>query len=266
MLLFLGAKFREPPLKLSTQDSPQTAKSEPSGHGPVSAGSETLASMVHSRILTDIIEGRLKPGRKLNTRLLVESYGAGNSPVREALSQLAGEGLVVRQERTGFRVAPTSAEELLEIVTTRCSLEETALRESIEHGGERWEDRIILAHYRLSRTPRPQGESLLDDRLEWENHHREFHLALISACKSGILLGYCAELQERSFRYRNLSSVRAYRNGRAVDDHRAICDAVLERDADRAVSLLTSHYRATGEVVASSERVSGVEEERPPLL
>ena len=138
MLIFLRATYREPPLKLSTQDSPQTAKSEPSGHGPVSAGSETLALMVHSRILTDIIEGRLKPGRKLNTRLLVESYGAGNSPVREALSQLAGEGLVVRQERTGFRVAPTSAEELLEIVTTRCSLEETALRESIEHGGARW--------------------------------------------------------------------------------------------------------------------------------
>ena len=251
-------------MKLSTQDSPQTAKSEPSAHVPVPAASETLASMVHSRILTDIIGGRLKPGRKLNTRLLVESYGVGNSPVREALSQLAGEGLVVRQERTGFRVAPTSAEELLEIVTTRCSLEETALRESIQYGSERWEDRIVLAHYRLSRTPRPQGESLLEDRLEWENHHREFHLALISACKSGIILGYCAELQERTFRYRNLSSVRAYRNGRAVDDHRAICDAVLERDADRAVSLLTSHYRATGEVVASSEHVSALEEERRP--
>ena len=214
--------------------------------------------------MTDIIRGQLKPGRKLKAQSLIESYGVGLTPVREALSQLAGEGLVVRQDRSGFRVAPTSAEELLEIVTTRCSLEETALRESIQYGSERWEDRIILAHYRLSRTPRPQGESLLDDRLEWENHHREFHLALIAACKSGILLGYCAELQERTFRYRNLSSVRAYRNGRAVDDHRAICDAVLERDADLAVRLLTSHFRATGEVVARSERLSALEEQRRP--
>ena len=215
--------------------------------------SESLGSMVHRRIMTDIIGGQLKPGWKLKAQSLMKSYGVGLSPVREALSQLVGEGLVVRQDRAGFRVAPTSAEELLEIVMTRCCLEEIALRESIECGGEDWEARIVLAHHRLSRTPRPQGESLLDDRLEWENRHREFHLALISACSSSILVGYCAELQVRTFRYRNLSSVRAYRNGLAVDEHRAIHDAVLERHADRAVELLTGHYRATGDVVASAE-------------
>ena len=203
--------------------------------------------------MTDIIRGRLKPGSKLNTKVLIESYGIGHSPVREALSELTGQGLVVHQDRTGFRVASTSAEELLEIIRTRCCLEEIALRESIECGGEDWEARILLAHHQLSRTPRPQGKSLLDDRLEWENRHREFHLALISAASSSILVGYCAELQERTFRYRNLSSVRAYRNGLAVDEHRAIHDAVLERHADRAVELLTGHYQATGDVVASSE-------------
>ncbi len=209
--------------------------------------------MVHSRVLADIIGGRLKPGNKLKVSSLMESYGAGNTPVREALNQLVGHGIVVHHDLMGFRVAPTSVEELQEIVTARCSLEEIALRKSIRHGDEGWEERIILAHDRLSRTPRPKGVSLLEDRLEWENRHREFHLALISACDSDILVGYCAELQLRSFRYRNLSSVRAYRDALDVDEHRAIHDVVLERDADRAVELLTRHYRATAEIVASAE-------------
>jgi DNA-binding GntR family transcriptional regulator len=216
-------------------------------------GSECLGSMAHQKIMTDIIGGRLKPGRKLRVKSLMDSYGVGNSPAREALNQLVGEGLVVRQDHTGFRVAPTSAEELREIVTTRCWLEEMALRRSIRHGDERWEERIILAHHRLSRTPGPAGVSLLADRLEWEHRHREFHLALISGCGSGILVDYCLELQRRSFRYRNLSSVRAYRDNLDVAEHREIHDAVLDRDADRAVELLTDHYRATVEIFASEE-------------
>ncbi len=218
--------------------------------------------MVHSKILSDIIGGRLEPGRKLNTRLLVESYGVGNSPVREALSELAGEGLVVHQDRTGFRVAPTSAEELLEIVTTRCWLEEIGLRESIWRESERWESGLVLAYYRLTKTSRPKGESVLDERLEWEMRHRDFHLALISGCGSRRLIDYCSDLQQQTLRYRNLSSVRAYRNGLAEDEHAKIFRAVLDGDADLAVRLLTSHYRATGEVVASSERLSALEEKR----
>ena len=181
--------------------------------------------MVHHRILADILEGRLKPGRKLVVQSLGEKYGTGPSPIREALNRLVEHGLVVQQDHRGFQVAAASSEELLEIIRTRCWLEEIALRASIRLGDEHWEERIVLAHYRLSRTPRPKGESLLDDRLAWEKCHREFHLTLISACDSSILVGYCAELQERTFRYRNLSSVRAYRNALDVDEHREIHDA-----------------------------------------
>lgn len=209
--------------------------------------------MAHHKIMSDIIGGRLKPGLRLRVKALMESYGVGNSPAREALNQLVGQGLVVRQDHTGFRVAPTSTKELLEIVTTRCWLEEIALRKSIRHGDENWEERIILAHYRLSRAPGPAGVLLLADRLEWEKRHREFHLTLISGCGSGILVDYCLELQQRSFRYRNLSSVRTYRNNLDVAEHREIHDAVLDRDADRAVELLAGHYRATVEIFASEE-------------
>ena len=60
----------------------------------------------------------------------------------------------------------------------------------------------------------------------WEEHHREFHLALISACDSDILIDFCAELHLRSFRYRNLAEVVEYRD---------ICPA-QKRDETQLVS------------------------------
>ena len=71
---------------------------------------ENLASMVYRGILSDILEARLEPGRKLVLRSLRETYRVGNSPIREALNRLAGERLVVGQDRHGFQVAPASAE------------------------------------------------------------------------------------------------------------------------------------------------------------
>ncbi len=213
---------------------------------------ETLASVVFRRMQNDILEGRIRPGHPLRVQALKDTYGVGNSPLREALSRLTSHGLVERSEHKGFRVASASARELLEIIKTRCAIEELALRESIEEGDENWEERVLIAHHRLSRTARPEGMSLVDGRTDWEARHREFHLALISGCSSSILIGYCADLQERTFRYRNLSSVRSYRNGLATDEHCAIKDAVLARDADRAVDLLKAHFQATGAVVAES--------------
>ena len=213
---------------------------------------DTLASVVYRRLHNDILTGQIKPGQKLQTQELRETYGVGNSPIREALNRLSSNGMVVRAEHRGFRVASASTEELLEIINTRCALEELALRESIANGDEDWEERVLLSHHRLSRAPRPEGVSPLGSSEEWETRHREFHLALLSACTSSILIGYCSELQARQFRYRNLSSVRAYRGGLATDDHMAIKEAALARDADTAVKLLSAHYRATGNVVSAS--------------
>ena len=97
---------------------------------------------------------------------------------------------------------------------------------------------------------------MLDDRLEWEKRHREFHLTLISACNSSLLLGYCAQLQEQALRYRNLTAVVAYRERHENDEHAAIRDAALDRDADLAVKLLIAHFRVTGDIVVSSGAAS----------
>ena len=115
-------------------------------------GSETLASSVYSTLKGDIITGKLKPGHKLRLQVLKEDYNVGNSPLREALNRLSANGMVMREENKGFKVSTASAEELQELVRTRCWLEETALRESIKNGTDEYDERIVIAVHRLSRV------------------------------------------------------------------------------------------------------------------
>lgn len=214
------------------------------------ASNETLASSVYSALKEDILTGKLKPGHKLRLQDLKEDYSVGNSPLREALNRLSANGMVMREENKGFKVSPASVKELEELVRTRCWLEETALRESIKNGDDAYDERIVLAVYRLSKAA-PNAKGTYSTPVQ-EDLHREFHQAIIAACNSTILLDYCTQLMDLTLRYRNLAEVVIYREGHEAEEHEEIRDAVLNRDADKAVKLLNSHYQVTADIVIQS--------------
>ena len=214
----------------------------------------TRASTVYDRLHDDILTGKLKPGVKLRLKDLISQYDTGNSPLREALNRLSANGMVVREENRGFRVPSASTDELAELTRTRCWLEEIALRESIANGDSAWEERIVLAGHWLTRAARSEEGAVDTSSQDWEIHHRQYHQALISACNSTILMGFCAELSERTFRYRNLAEVVEYRDRHELEEHQQLQEAALSRNADLAVELLHKHYTITSEILLASGR------------
>ncbi len=217
-------------------------------------GAETLASSVYATLKGDIITGKLKPGHKLRLQVLKEDYNVGNSPLREALNRLSVNGLVMREENKGFKVSSASAEELQELVRTRCWLEEIALRESIRNGDDDYDERIVLAVHRLSRASSKDSNAYSTP--EHQDLHREFHQSILAACNSSILLKYCSQIQDQSFRYRNIAEVVQYRTGHEEQEHQDIRDAILDRNADKAVELLCSHYQVTADILIQSGNLS----------
>lgn len=210
-------------------------------------GRATTATAVYQRIKDDILDGKLAPGLKLRIEFVSERYGAGSSPIREALSRLSSEGIVIRHEQRGFCVAPISLDELREVTTTRCWLETIALRETLANATPQWEDALVLAYHRLSRTKRflINAEPALNPA--WEELHANFHEALIANCGSNLLRRYCRDLRDQSYRYRVLAAPAKPPGGEI--EHQAIFDAAIARDVERAVELLNSHYRITQRVV-----------------
>ena len=208
--------------------------------------STSITTQVYRRARADILTGVLEPGQKLKIDELRQAYGSGSSPIREALSLLTSDRLVERVDQRGFRVALVSAEAFDELLTTRCWLEERALGESIQRGDKDWEERVVLAEYHLSKTDRSISKNAFVANQEWERCHKTFHMALISACGSSILLNFCDQLYDQNIRYRHVAGKAAYPKRNIEREHRAIMRAALDRDVDKAVDKLLDHYRETG--------------------
>src|SRR5262245_61084630 len=96
------------------------AKAGEGGAAPRDYGqAQSKALYALFRLRTDIVAGTLKPGQKLPFAMLTAAYGVGVSPLREALCQLAGKGLVMLETQRGFRVTRVSSEDLADIVAVR---------------------------------------------------------------------------------------------------------------------------------------------------
>jgi DNA-binding GntR family transcriptional regulator len=205
----------------------------------------TLASSVYQQLRDDLLRGALEAESKLRVEWVVSRYGAGASPVREALNRLAAEGLLGRHDQRGFFLMPVSAAELEELTRTRCWLEELALRESIAHRTAEWEEQLVLAMHRLARAERRLPEDPTTNNPEWEKLHRAFHRALISACRSHWLVGFCDQLSDQASRYRLISQSGPVVARDDLGEHRVIAERTLDGDANGAVEALLNHYRLT---------------------
>ncbi|MCR0985697.1 GntR family transcriptional regulator [Roseomonas populi] len=214
---------------------------------------ETLASSTYERLRHEILTAALPPGAKLHIRALCDRLEIGLSPVREALSRLSTEGLVTQIDHRGFFVAPLTEADLADVTKARCWIGEVGLRHSIAEGDAAWEESVLLAFHRLSRTPRhdpargPAGPA--DRNPAWEAAHRHFHARLTAASGSQWLQQACEQLFDRAERYRHLARLAGVTRSSSEEEHKAIMEATIGRRADEAVALLNAHFTRTADLV-----------------
>lgn len=202
---------------------------------------EAVGDSVYRRIRTDIIFGRLPPGKKLRLEQLKKDYEASISTLREILNRLSSEGLVVAEGQKGFVVAPVSPENLREIAALRELLECYALDQSFAAGDLNWEAHVLGAHHKLAQM---EAKMLAGDRSvteQWKRFDWEFHQALISACGSRVLMDTHAVIFDKYLRYQMISLT--FRGAIAADEHRQLLEAAFKRDSKTAQEILRRHVQ-----------------------
>jgi GntR family transcriptional regulator, carbon starvation induced regulator len=211
---------------------------------------KTLTEAIVNRVRADILRCKLKPGDKLRVEELRATYGAGGSPVREALSRLTSVGLVRVEGQRGFTVSDVSTDDLLDLMRIRIWVETSALRSSIDNGDRNWEANILAAAHRLG-GDQPKiltnGEVGLEP--EWEHKHREFHTALVRACDSPRLMSQRELLSDLSDRYRHMSVASGTGGRNPAEEHENIMEATLARNAKKATQLIADHFLETTRIV-----------------
>lgn len=200
---------------------------------------ESVGEAAYRRIRTDIIFGRLAPGRRLALDGMRQAYGASISTLRELLARLAAEELVTAEGQRGFEVAPISAADLQELAALRLLLECHALGQSFAAGGLEWEGRVVAAHHKLAAMEKRLLAGEPAEPMLWKRYDWEFHHALIAACGSKALLQAHAAVYDRYLRYQMVAVV--FRGAAAAEEHRRLLDCALARDAAAARAVLETH-------------------------
>ena len=194
-----------------------------------------LKAQLYHRILVDIIIGQLPPGARLDDKVLAVRYGGGANGgglagVREALSRLALEGLVVRRARVGTMVAPLDPEDAGEAFAARALIE-------IECAGLAARNATPDEARAIAATL-AQGEALIrrGDMGALAAMDEAFHTAVASASHNSVLAKLVISLHHTTARFwlitegtPSLSESHA-----ALAQHRAVADAIAAGDAAKA--------------------------------
>jgi len=222
----------------------------------------SASAFIFSRLRADIMAGVFRPAERLPMKVLTSRYSSSVVPVREALSQLVGTGLVVQEAQRGYHVAPMSLSEFQDIAATRAQIEGMALEQSLACGGEDWLRRVRKAQSRYAAVAEKVGD-VSPITPEWEWLHRAFHMTLVSACGSPTLIGFCDQLNDRFDRYRQLGLHSKGLLAGVVDDHDKVVDAIARRDVPAAVAKLREHILDTAAIVMAELEALGYPREHP---
>jgi len=199
-----------------------------------------------------IVHAEFAPGEKLRIDHLGRVYEASIGAVREALSRLTAEGLVVAMPQKGFIVAPISRKELIDLTEVRIEIECKCLARSIEHGDLEWEGRVASLQHKLRALHGAWDKQGTPEGAQWHQVHEAFHAELAAACDNLWWLRLRNQLYVQSERYRRLS--RPWK-GEARDvtaEHDAIANATLARDARAAQAAMREHLQGTADILLAS--------------
>jgi DNA-binding GntR family transcriptional regulator len=211
----------------------------------------TLIERTYARLRDDIVEGRLPPGTRLRVEHLRQRYDVGAGTLREAITRLVSDALVVAEGQRGFRVAPIAIDDLIDLTRLRLHIEIEALRQSIRHGDEAWRDRLQRAFDAISAYEQPIRA---EHRRRWELLNTRFHEALIAACASPWTFRTLRLLARHGERYRRYAMNLPGSQRDVHAEHRQIFEAAMAREEARAALALEAHIRATPDLLLRAHR------------
>lgn len=214
-------------------------------------GSRTLTERAYEQLRDDIIEGKLGPGEKLRVEHLKLRYQVGAGTLREALTRLVSDALVVTEVQRGFFVTPMTIEDLADLTELRVQIEINALRQSVREGSEQWRAQLRLDYERLCAVEQPRQ---VQHSREWEHLNAQFHETLISGHESAWTQKLLRILARHGERYRRYS-MSLSQSGRDLHrEHQEIFEAAMAGNELRAALALEAHIRATPDLLRAAAR------------
>jgi DNA-binding GntR family transcriptional regulator len=203
---------------------------------------QSLAAALVERLRDRILSGELAEGEQLRQESIAAEFETSRIPVREALSHLAGEGLVKIIGNRGAIVAVLSADEIMQLFETRAVLESYIVRLAIPNMAE--EDfrnaEAILARYEESLEEESEEKS-------WGRWNWNFHSALYMPANRSVMMSFLKTLNLQCDRYTRLHLAMTRDQHLAGKAHRDLLEVCRSRNPQAAEEAMRKHILEAGE-------------------
>ena len=214
--------------------------------------SSTQTQSAYELIKAAILSFNYAPGQRLRINDIASEAEVSLGAVREALARLSAEGMAVSTAQKGYTVPAVSSEDLVNLTRTRIFIESECLAQSVAGLTIEMETLIVAAHHRLLRIPERNPGDVTRINPKWVDAHEVFHNSLVMGCANEWLLRIRTLLYQHSERYRALSVPLARQQRNVNEEHQAIFDAVLSRNAESAQQLMADHLQRTTDIIVES--------------
>jgi DNA-binding GntR family transcriptional regulator len=196
----------------------------------------------------EILTGTLAPGERLTQEDIAARFGASRQPVRDALRQLEGDGLITMVANSGAWVSKLSERECHEAYQVRERLEPLLLSQSIQNLSEAQIAKLTKLVDEMQTTKDVESFLRLD---------REFHLLSYAGAEAGMLSEFVERIWNTTQHYRRaFTKLNNFENAEVTHlEHRLILDGIKRRDSDSAEQALESHIRRTRVTLAQHQEL-----------
>lgn len=225
-------------MELSEQDESPGA---PRGGASRRIDTRTLVETVVGQLRQEIIQGRREPGQRLSQEELAEEFGVSRIPIREALRQLAAEGLVTLRARRGAIVSELTAESGAELLAIAGTLEALG---------------VVKGASKVTKADLVQMKKLLDEMPAFENRpadwyymNQEFHMVLVRASGWKRLVNMVEESRRNLVRHVVQPKTHGPQVRKWHQQHVDIYEACARGDAAKIAELFDFHWRYSTEVL-----------------
>ncbi|WP_308797560.1 GntR family transcriptional regulator [Agromyces silvae] len=216
---------------------------------PIARVAAPLREQVIAALRAAILESELKPGQRLVERELIERLGVSRTTVREAIRELASEGLVTVVPQKGARVSSPSYEDAADLYEVRAALESLVVRRFVERADDAQVAELYGTVDDYDRIARETGDIRAALRAK-----DEFYAVLVKGAASPPLQQLLEAIQARVRVLRVTSMSHPGRLRAITVEMRDIVDAIAARNADRAARLCGEHIAMAARTALSELR------------
>jgi len=215
-----------------------------------SVTSEPLSHSVKTLLLDRIVRGEYQPGERIVESRLARELNISQSPVREALRDLAAIGLIEIASRRGARVRRPTPKELRDVSQVRSEIDALAARLAAENLDDEAADKLRSTHERMAAC---HGAG---DYVQMSRADAEFHQLIVDASGSDAVARVFAQLEPFARTFITFTSPRVELE-RILQQHAGSLEALILRDPDLAAERARSHQMNVREAFFDTESMIG---------